>query len=484
MSSKTIFFNHSITGGFLLLAGILLSQCQKKENLENPNIIFILADDMGYGDPECYNPDSKIPTPHINSLANEGMQFTNFHSTATWSVPARYSLLTGRYPIHINSSKAGQTALIKEGQSTIASLLKGHGYHTGMVGKWHLGFKDWDDPNFSEPLQGGPVDHGFDYYFGIPASLDGSPYLYIKNDSCVQAPTDSINGNRSEGYPYPQGALWRGGKIAPNFKHKEVLPKLTNKAVNFIKKHHQNSESPFFLYYALTAPHTPWLPTQLFQDSSQAGMYGDFVVQVDHSVGQILKILKQLKLEDNTLVFFTSDNGPEWHERNKKRFNHSATYYLRGIKRDFYEGGHRMPFLAKWPGHIKPGTKNDELFCLTDMLATFSNLMDDTLSPHLSKESSSMLPALQGNEHKTPIKEEIIIEDGAIIQGKWKFIDGPGYRWHSLKYDGSKSVRHEEGGLYNLAKDSTESNNLYTKYPKQVEKMKSVLESYSSDSNP
>ena len=435
-----------------------------------------MADDMGYGDSECYNPDSKIPTPHINSLANEGMQFTNFHSPGTWSVPARYGLLTGRYPVHVNTSKVDQTALIKKGQSTIASLLKDHGYHTGMVGKWHLGFKEWDNLDFSKPLCGGPVDHGFDYFFGLHSSPNIAPHFYIENDSCVQAPTDSIKANYSEGYSFAQGAYWEAGKIAPNFKHEEVLPKLTNNAISFIKKHHENSNNPFFLYYAMTAPHTPWLPTGPFQDSSQAGMYGDFVAQLDHNVGQVLKTLKKLDMEDNTLVFFTSDNGPEWYERDKKRFNHSATYYLRGIKRDFYQGGHRMPFLAKWPDQIEPGTKNDELFCLTDMLATFSDLVDDTLSPHLSKESSSMLPALLGNEHKTPIKKEIIIEDGAIIQGKWKFIDGPGYRWHSLKYDGSKSVRHEEGGMYNLAKDSTESNNLYSKYPDRVDKLRSALE--------
>ncbi len=256
------------------------------------------------------------------------------------------------------------------------------------------------------------------------------------------------------------------------------MPIFTNKAVSFIEAHHQNSEKPFFLYFALAAPHTPWLPTAPFKDSSQAGMYGDFTAQVDHSVGRVLNVLEKLGLEENTLVFFTSDNGPVWYERDRKRFNHKSTHYLRGMKGDAYEGGHRMPFLARWPGQIEPGTKTGELTCFTDMLATFADLIGDTLSFRLQKQSSSILPLLLGNEYKSPINEEIIVQDRVVIQGKWKFIEGEGHGGLSTRYKVDTSGEDVEAELYNLAKDSTESNNLYSKYPDRVEYMRSVLQSY------
>jgi len=471
MKQKTIFPNYSFTGFLLLLAGIVLSQCQKKKAQENPNIVFIMADDMGYGDVECYNPDSQIPTPHINSLAEEGMQFTNAHAPGSWSVPTRYGLLTGRYAVHMDLP-------LEKNQTTIAGLLNDNDYHTGMIGKWHLQFQNGDNRDYSKPFRLGPTDHGFDYYFGIHASLDIPPYYYIENDRCVQAPTDSIEANHTEGYYPIQGAFWRAGRIAPDFKHEEVLPEFTNKAVSFIEEWHRDAEEPFFLYFALPAPHTPWLPTDQFKDSSDAGMYGDFTVQVDYSVGRVLNTLKKMDLEDNTLVFFTSDNGPVWYERDRKRFDHRSTHYLRGMKGDAYEGGHRMPFLAKWPGHIKPGTKVDVLTCFTDMLATFSDLVDDTLPARLQKESSSILPVLLGNEYKSPLNKEIVIGDQTLIQGKWKFIDGDGSGGLSTRYKEEPSREEPEGELYNLVKDSTESNNLYLKYPERVNKMRSTLESY------
>ena len=477
-TSVKLNINYFLSGIPLLLAGILLSQCQKKEEQKNPNIIFIMADDMGFGDPECYNPYSKIPTPYINSLANEGMQFTNAHSPGAWSAPTRYGLLTGRYPIHIITSQVSNAWLINENQITIAGLLKEHGYHTGMVGKWHLGFKNMDDPDYSKPLRGGPVDHGFDYYFGLHASLDIPPYFYIENDHVVQPPTDSIEESHTEGYYPVQGAFWRAGKIAPNFKHEEVLSKLTDKAVSFIEEQYsKNSEDPFFLYFAMTGPHTPWLPREIFKDSSDAGIYGDFITYVDHSLGRVLNVLEQLGIDDNTLVFFTSDNGPVWFKRDRERFDHKSTYYLRGIKGDAYEGGHRMPFLAKWPGKIKPGTKTDELICFTDILSTFSDLMGDTLPLRLQKESSSILPVLLGNKDKIKLNKGIIIEDRTVIQGGWKFIDGDGNGGLSTRYKEDGFEKKEEGELYNLAKDSTESNNLYYEYPERVEEMKAMLES-------
>lgn len=470
---------------FLLLGSLLFYQCQKKEDSPYPNIIFILADDMGYGDPGCYNPGSKIPTPNINSIAREGMRFTNAHAPGTWCVPTRYGLLTGRYPVHVNTADIDHTALIEEDQITIAGLLKSHGYSTGMVGKWHLGFLNGDSLDYSKPLRGGPVDHGFDYFFGIPASLDIPPYYYIENDRCVQPPTDSIGPSHTAGYYPIQGAFWREGKVAPDFIHSEVLPTLTDKAITFIQSQDPSSSSPFFLYLALTAPHTPWLPSESFQDSSGAGLYGDFTVQVDHSVGLVLKELDQLGLEDNTLVFFTSDNGPVWYERDSERFDHQSTHYLRGMKADAYEGGHRMPFLAKWPGHIRAGTHTRELICFTDMLATFSDLLDHSLPSLTYKESASILPVLLGEKYPPQIKNEVIIEDWAVIQHHWKFIKGNGSGWISNRYKKEDHIEKDvQGELYHLEEDSTETRNLYFQYPEKVVRMKSVLDSYTHSQIP
>jgi arylsulfatase A-like enzyme len=291
---------------------------------------------------------------------------------------------------------------------TIATLLKDHGYNTGMVGKWHLGFIGGNDFDYSKPLRGGPVDHGFDYFFGMHASLDIPPYFYVENDLCVQPPTDSIEASHTDSYYPIQGAFWREGRIAPGFRHVEVLPTFTDKAIAFIRNHKSASSSPFFLYLAFTAPHTPWLPSDSFNHSSDAGMYGDFTVQVDHSVGLVLNELEQLGYEDNTLVFFTSDNGPVWYQRDIERFDHRSTYFLRGMKADAYEGGHRMPFIAKWPGHIRAGTATGELICFTDMLATFSDIVGFSLPEYYRKESASILPVLLDDDFTSPIKEEVL----------------------------------------------------------------------------
>jgi arylsulfatase A-like enzyme len=257
------------------------------------------------------------------------------------------------------------------------------------------------------------------------------------------------------------------------------MPALTGKAIAFIRSQDPSSTSPFFLYLALTTPHTPWLPSENFRDSSDAGLYGDFTVQVDHSVGLVLKELQQLGLEDNTLVFFTSDNGPVWYERDRERFDHQSTYYLRGMKADAYEGGHRMPFLAKWPGHIKAGTLARELVCFTDMLATFSDLVDHRLASSLYNESASILPVLLGEKDVPQIRNEVIIEDWAVIEHSWKYIRGNGSGWISNRYKKEDQIQEDlQGELYHLGEDSTESRNLYFQYPGKVNKMKSVLDSY------
>ncbi len=339
---------------FLQLAGLagasmLIPGCAKKTK---PNIVLIMADDMGYGDPGCYNPESKAPTPNIDQLAADGMRFTNAHSAGSLCIPARYGLLTGRYPMREDMDKHHYTNLIEPGRETLATIVKKSGYRTAMVGKWHLGFEHIDDPDFSKPLKGGPVDCGFDSFFGMHASLDIQPYYYIENDRAVSPPTETIEAHNSPDVTPVQGAFWRKGKIAPGFKHDEVLPKFAEKSITFLKQ--QDKNNPFFFYLALAAPHTPWLPQGKFRGMSKAGDYGDFVSQVDDVVGRVLKTLQDKGLAENTLVIFTSDNGPVWFKQDVERYDHRSVSFLRGMKADAYEAGTGCPLLHAGPERYSP----------------------------------------------------------------------------------------------------------------------------------
>lgn len=456
------------------------------DSSQKPNIIFILADDMGYGDPGCYNAHSKIPTPNIDCIAENGVRLTDAHAPGPWCVPSRYGLMTGQYPARIQLNWQ-QRALINPQQYTIATLLQQQDYYTAMIGKWHLGFDgvNWDSINCEQPLRGGPVDHGFDYFFGMHASLDIPPYFYIENDHCLSAPTDSIAEHQIEDATTSiSGAFWRAGKIAPDFKHAEVLPAFTDKATSFLEQHHQNhSEQPFFLYLALAAPHTPWLPTAAFQDKSQAGEYGDFVVQVDHTVGEVMKTVRALGIEEQTLVIFTSDNGPVWFEEDVEKYDHRSTDVLRGMKIDKWEGGHRIPFVAQWPGKIPNNTVRNDLFCFTDMMAIFAAVVGDTLPKGAGQDSYNMLPVLMDQHLKQPIRNELLIGDQIMRQGKWKLIQGSGQGGLSRTF-GKDIIKDNENvlaELYNLEEDISESNNLYEQYPKQVKKLTKELQKYNHD---
>ena len=468
-----------LAGASLFAAGCGAQSSYAKKR---PNIVFIMADDMGYGDPGCYNPGSKIPTPHIDRLAEQGIKFTNAHSPGSLCVPARYGLLTGRYPFRSEREIAGfsPTSLIEADRMTIGSVLQQNGYRTACIGKWHLGFENIKDYNYDAPLKGGPVDRGFDEFFGMHASLDIPPYYYIKNDRAVQAPTDSIAANHTDGVTPIQGKFWRAGKIAPNFKHDEVLPIFTEQSIEFLKR--QKSDQPFFLYLALAAPHTPWLPSESFNDTSEAGLYGDFTVQVDHSVGQVLKSLDELGMTENTLVFFTSDNGPVWYEQDEIKYDHKSTHFLRGMKADAFEGGHRMPFIARWPGQIQAGKTTDEIICFTDMLATFAAVAGDTLPAGAGEDSYNILPVLLNEPYSKPLREATVIEDNVIIQNDWKLILGSGYGGISTRYSPELQAKRRQeknkGKLFNLKKDPSESNDLYDEHPEVVKNLASLLERY------
>jgi arylsulfatase A len=468
-------------GLVMAMAGLATVAAQPRR----PNIVVILADDMGWGDPGCYNAQSKTPTPNIDRLAAQGMRFTDAHSPSSVCTPTRYGLLTGRYAWRTRL-KSGvlqgyDPLLLEPGRMTIASILKARGYHTGAVGKWHLGFGNQKPVNYAQPLVPGPNAVGFDYFFGIPASLDFTPYVYVENEKATALPTATVADSKHQ----RDGGtgFWRGGEAALGFKHDETLEVLTGKAEAFIQK--QSQAQPFFLYFPLTAPHTPWLPTGEFRGKSRAGDYGDFVVQTDATVGRVLKALEAAKLDDNTLVIFTSDNGAHWLPHEITRYKHQANGQWRGQKADIWDGGHRVPFIARWPGKIKAKSVSNELICLTDLMATMASVAGTELPENAAEDSYSILPALLGRKQKQQIREAIVHHsvDGtfAIRQGEWKLALGLGSRGFSEPKAIDPVPGAAAGQLYNLKADPSETNNLWLQKPEIVARLTALLEKYQRD---
>ena len=467
-----------------------------------PNIILILADDLGYGDIQSYNPQSKIPTPHLDRLIAEGMRFTDAHSPSSVCTPTRYGLLTGRYAWR-TSLKSGvlwgySPLLIEEGRVTLASLLKTRGYHTAAVGKWHLGMGSGEANYFRAPivdgrdtsfdfgyLRPGPNEVGFDYFFGIPASLDMKPYIYVENSipytpltgKLVEA--GSMRRNGGDGF-------WRKGQIAEGFVHEEVLPTLTRKAISYTQQRGQNGNNqPFFLYFPLTAPHTPWLPRKAFQEKSSAGYYGDFVAQVDGVVGQVMAALSEQDLAENTLLIFTSDNGAHWLPADIDQYGHMANGAWRGQKADIFEGGHRIPFIAKWPSHIPAGTASTLPMTHTDLMATIAAIVNVSLVDDAGTDS--FLPTLLGNPKKQRPRPAMIHHSlhglFAIRENEWKLVEGLG----SGGFSEPVQVEAVEGTsgiqLYNLVNDPAETNNIADKHPQIVAQLKKRLKQIKTNSN-
>ena len=443
---------------------------------QTPNILLILVDDMGYGDLKSYNSNSKIPAPHLDKLAEAGMRFTDAHAPGPLCHLSRYGLMTGRFPFRANPGAWRTKPTIAEGRMTIASLLKSKGYGTAMVGKWHLGFQG---NGYENPLPGGPVDRGFDSYFGIRASTDIPPYFYIRGNHAVMPPTNKIGANKSKGWSPIQGAFWRAGGIAPDLKLDDVLPRFTNEAIEVIQK--RNAEKPLFLYLAYPAPHTPWLPSDKFKGKSGAGMYGEFMAMVDAEIGRVLKTLDDAKMSKDTLVIFSSDNGPVWYDEDVKRLGHDSSGGLRGMKADAWEAGHRMPFLVRWSGQVKAGSVSKQAICFTDFLATFAELTGTTLPKGAGPDSESFLKVLKGTQPEgKAIRGPIVMESGSgamlIRDGDWKLID----RLGSGGFSKPKSIKPGPGGpkgqLYNLAKDPGEETNLWKKHPEIVDRLSKRLQ--------
>lgn len=466
----------------LLVAGTLLG-CESSDQPTGPNVVVIYADDMGYGDPGAYNASSRIPTPNIDRLASEGRLFTDAHSTSSVCTPSRYSLLTGRYSWRTRLTSGvllGYGAsLIDTGRTTVASMLDGLGYRTGGVGKWHLGLQDEQPTDYAEPLRPGPVSLGFDYYWGIPASLDFEPYLYFENDETVELPTDSTVGNSE----CCLGPFWRAGAMAPSFVHEEVLPRITDHAVRFVRESAEGEE-PFFLYLPYSAPHTPWLPTGEFEGRSQAGQYGDFVAQVDASVGAVLQALDETGAAENTLVVFTSDNGAIWPPEQVEEFDHRANYRWRGMKADIWEGGHRVPFIARWPDEIPPGTSSDATISQVDLLRTIAAAVGAELPPEAGPDSYNVLPAMTGESYAEPVRGPTVQHSSrgmfALRSGPWKLIEGRGSGGFTEPVEIEPEEDEPEGQLYNLADDPDESDNLYQQRPELVDSLQAVLDRYRS----
>lgn len=460
----------------ITLALLLLAGTPSLKAGSHPNIVIILVDDMGYGDCSCYNAQSKIPTPAIDSLAQDGMRFTDAHASGPLCHLSRYGLMTGRYPFRAAVGKWRTQPVIEKDQPTLPGMLKAAGYQTAMVGKWHLGFAE---NGYEKPLPGGPVDRGFGFYFGIRASTDIPPYFYIRGRKAIQPPTNFIKANASPGWSPIQGAFWREGGIAPDLNLKDVLPRFTKEAVSVIDEHAKaDSEKPLMLYVAYPAPHTPWLPSKKFLGQSGAGMYGDFAMEVDDNVGQVLDALDRNKMADDTLVLFSSDNGPVWYDEDVKRLSHDSSGGLRGMKSDAWEAGHRMPFIVRWPARVESGTESDQLVSFVDVFATIADVCDVSLSEDAAPDSFSFLPALrlEGDSERN----ELALQSGGgmmtLRSGQMKLIKGLGSGGFSTPRKVKPEPNGPAGQLYDLAADLDESENLYLERSAQVKKMSARLE--------
>ncbi|HEY2016806.1 MAG TPA: sulfatase-like hydrolase/transferase [Bryobacteraceae bacterium] len=446
-----------------------------------PNIVYVLADDLGWGDLDCYNPDSAIPTPYANRFAKEAVRFTDMHSPSSVCTPTRYGILTGRYcwrsRLKEGVLQGYSPSLIEPGRLTVPAMLKQRGYNTAGVGKWHLGLGDREKTDYTQPLRPGPVDRGFDYYYGIPSSLDFEPYLYFENDRPVEQPTATTKGSAEP----PRGVFWRPGAIAPHFQFPEVLPTLTEKTVSLIRERAKTPEKPFFLYFAMPAPHTPWVPTQPFLGRSKAGLYGDFVAQVDDTFGRVLRALDEAKLSENTLVIFTSDNGAHWTPADKAAWPHRANADWRGMKADIWDAGHRIPFLARWPGKIRPGTVSNQLGCLTDLMGTLAGVVNFKLPDNAGEDSYNLLPALQGKSAK-PIREAVVHHSNlgmfSIRAANWKLELGLGSGGFSTPAHTDPVPGGPPGQLYDLSKDPAEADNVYLQHPDVVARLSALLDRY------
>ncbi|EMI52871.1 sulfatase family protein [Rhodopirellula sallentina] len=441
-----------------------------------PNIVIIMADDLGYGDVSCYGA-TKIHTPNIDALAAEGMMFTDAHAAASVCSPSRYGLMTGRSPWRLH--RKGNGYKLEPGRMTLASLASEHGYQSAAVGKWHLGY----GRNWEAPLSPGPLEAGFNYHFGVPTNHNDKYRAFVRNHDFVGLkPGAKLKVVKGQQFP--------SGLLEPRVED-QVDTRLTSEAIGFIRR---NAEQPFFLYFTPCAPHTHVTPAAPFRGTSQAGMLGDYIQELDHHVGEIVDVLDELKIADNTLLIFTSDNGNspkdfkgtqntilnlqvDSHDirekfKTAKEDARKMGHYTNGPWQDGkgkpYEGGHRIPFIARWPGQVTPDSMSNQLVILTDIMATMAEIWDAKLPDNAGEDSFSILPAMTGAEPKGPVREIGFVQGDtkddaiAIRADKWKLIESKG----------ENGKKHE---LFDLTEDRGENNNLASQNPEVIERISAAL---------
>jgi len=451
-----------------------------------PNIVYVLCDDLGYGDVHALNPErSKIATPNMDRLRAEGMAFTDCHSGSAVCTPSRYCLLTGRYcwRTHLQASVLwGESPpLISPDHLTVPELLKQQGYTTAVMGKWHLGLA-FDPKDYTKPITDGPLQHGFDYFFGISGSLDMPPYDFIENDHFTEVPKATkmfasfIYGKVAEAGPT------RPGPAAPDFEAVNVLPRVTAKAVDYITAHGADHQ-PFFLYLALPSPHSPLVPAKEWQGRSGLGPYGDYVMETDWSLGQVLQAIDRAGLRSGTLVMFASDNGcsPYIGVHKLEALGHFPSARFRGYKSDIWDGGHRIPYLVRWPGKIKPGSKSDQTVELTDLIATLADILGQPLPENAGPDSRSLLPALTGQARRPIHRLNVyhsIEGNFAIQEGRWKLELCPGSGgWDAPIDKDARAQGLPRVQLYDMVSDIGEKTNVEAAHPDIVARLTADLES-------
>lgn len=490
--------NWKVTSALLLTTLITSGTSLSAAESVWPNIVILYADDMGYGDLGANNANSKIPTPNLDKLAATGIRFTDGHSSSGICSPSRYALMTGRHhwrDFHDIVGVLG-ASIFKEGQLTLPQVLREKGYATACIGKWHLGW-DWDairkpgtkensirpqDFDWTRPVPDGPLDHGFDYYFGDDV-INFPPYAWIEDRNLLRAPDTLIDGNFNE--PTKEGR-WeaRPGPALSDWDFYKVLPTLTQRCVDYTLSRKENKQ-PFFLYVPFPSPHAPIIPNDEFGGKSMAGPYGDFVFQTDDACGRILKAIEDIGQTDNTIVIFTSDNGPEnYAYARDEKYDHWSSAPLRGLKRDIYEGGHRVPLLIRWPGVTKPGSVSDALISQVDFMATLAALVDFELPNDSAEDSHNFLPYLSGLNEEGPRKSMVHNtkpDQYALREGDWLLIDAKsGYTAH--RAPDSWNSKHRQPAdddlpveLYYLKEDIGQRNNQAAQHPHRVESMQMLL---------
>ncbi len=493
-----------------LLPGLFLLAMGSASAAEKPNIVFILADDLGYGDVGCYNPESKVSTPNLDRMAAEGMRFTDAHSPSTVCTPTRYSIMTGRMAFRLNYpgvfTGVGGPCLITEERLTLPAMLRNEGYETAMFGKWHIGMTFFDKQgvainknglqavkrvDYNRAVPDAPIHRGFDHFFGtVSCPTTDWLYAYMDGDRIPVPPTEIVDKTKLPDHAWAFDC--RPGLVAPDFDLEEVDTVFLEKSLEFIDRHAATKkDKPFFLFHSLQAVHLPSFPGKNFKGETDAGPHGDFIFQFDHVVGELLAKIDSLGLDENTLVIVSSDNGPEVETvlAMREKYQHDGARPWRGVKRDNWEGGHRVPMIARWPGKVPAGATTEQTVCLTDIMATCAFLVGAELPDDAAEDSFDMLPVLLG-EADEPIREftlhQTISLALAIRSGKWKYLDHKGSGGNNYSkgrlaaLDLPNAAPDAPGQLYDLEKDPGETMNLYERYPEVVKELKGQLEGFKS----